>query len=114
MTRFAEQLGAAPAPRRRGGRPRSIDELLEQAAESGTHSILDIEQVARRPGFGVAAPLSLADIQRTFGSDQPTHEHVEEGWDGVAEGLDRWEARFLVVYREGQPVEYAFIGCSGY
>ena len=113
MTRLAEQLGATPAPRRRGGRPRTIDELLEQAAESGTHSVLDIERVGARPGFGVAVPLSPTAVRRAFGSVEPTREQVEEGWAGVAERLGRWQARYLVVYHDGRPAEFAFIGCSG-
>jgi hypothetical protein len=111
LTRLAGQLGAVPP--RRGGPPRTIDELLEQAAESGTHSVLDIERVARRPGFGVAAPLSPAAVCRAFGSAEPTHEQVEAGWDSIAERVGRWQARYLVVYRDGEPDEYVFIGCSG-
>jgi hypothetical protein len=43
----------------RGGRgPRTIDELLQDAAENGTHSILDIDHTADIPAFGCATPLS--------------------------------------------------------
>jgi hypothetical protein len=109
---FARLLGDAPPPAR-GRRPRSIEELLEWAEESGTHSILDIEHVAARPDFGVAAPMKPAALQRVFGTAAPTHGQVEENWADVAEGLDRWHSRYLVVYQDGRPHEYAFIGCSG-
>jgi hypothetical protein len=99
--------------RRRPTRPRSIADLLERAGESGTHSILDIERVSEEPGFGVAAPLSADSVRRTFGTEAPTHDEVERHWPDVAERLGRWQACYLVVYHDGEPHEYAFIGCSG-
>jgi hypothetical protein len=87
--------------------------LLKRAGESGTHSILDIERVSEQPEFGVAAPLSADSLRQTFGTDAPTHEEVERHWADVAERLGRWQACYLVVYRGGEPHEYAFIGCSG-
>ena len=85
---FARLLGAA-APVRRAGRPQSIDQLLEQAAECGTHSILDITEVAARRTTGAAAPLPARTIQRVFGNPQPTHDQVEAGWAEIAEILGR-------------------------
>jgi hypothetical protein len=112
MSEFARMLGAAP-PRRHDQRPRSIEELLELAAECGTHSILDIEHVARRPGFAVAAPMTLASLRRVFGTAEPTHDQVEDRWADIAERLGRWQARYLVVHDDRHPKEYAFVGCSG-
>lgn len=94
-------------------RPGSIDEALEMAAEDGTHSILDIQNTGRRRGFGVATPYPPRAVEQVFGTQQPTHEQVEDSWDDVAERLDRWEAHYLVVYKKGKPSEYVFIGCSG-
>jgi hypothetical protein len=99
--------------RLRPTRPRSIPELLQRAGESGTHSILDIERVSGQPEFGVAVPLPPDSLRRAFGTDMPTHEEVEEHWPDVAERLGRWQACYLVVYRDAEPHEYAFIGCSG-
>lgn len=96
-----------------GDRPGSIDEALEMAAEGGTHSILDIPNTGRRRGFGVATPYPPRAVEQVFGTLQPTHEQVEESWGDVAERLERWEAHYLVVYDNGTPAEYAFIGCSG-
>ena len=101
--------GGRHRPKRRG----SITELLERAGESGTHSILDIERVSEQPGFGVAAPLTADSLRQAFGTDVPTHDEVERHWPDVAERLGRWQACYLVVYRDGEPHEYAFIGCSG-
>ena len=96
-----------------GHRPVSIEELLEMVAEDGTHSVLDIEQTGSRLGFGVAAPMSPRQVARFFGTEQPTHEQVEQNWGDASDGLDRWQAYYLTVYRDGKPHEYAFIGCSG-
>ena len=96
-----------------GGEPQTIEELLEMVAEDGTHSILDIEHVGPRLDFGVAAPLPASRVARVFGSPQPTHDQVEANWGAIADGLERWQAYYLTVYRDGQPAEYAFIGCSG-
>jgi hypothetical protein len=94
-------------------KPESIDELLEMVAEDGTHSILDIASTGEDGVFGVAAPLPPNHTRRAFGTEQPTHEQVEELWAAVAEPLDRWQAYYVVVYKDGKPDEYAFIGCSG-
>jgi len=109
LMRFTGEL---PRPSRRR-RPRTIDQLLTQAAECGTHSILDITHTAERLGDGVAAPLSAGQLRRVFQTPEPTRPQVEQRWDEVAERLDRWQAYYFVVYRDGQPHEYAFVGCSG-
>jgi hypothetical protein len=105
--------GFGPGPFRPGQRPETIEELLEMVAEDGTHSVLDIEQTGPTRGFGVAAPMPLSRIRQHFGTEEPTREQIEESWGDAAEGLDRWQAYYVAVYREGKPHEYAFIGCSG-
>lgn len=111
--RFARLFGAAPPADRKRRKPRSIDALLERAEESGTHSILDITEIAPRRREGAAAPLSEKTIERVFGTPRPTHDQVEARWSDVAESLRREHACFLVVFRDDHPDEYAFIGVSG-
>jgi hypothetical protein len=106
------RLFGASSPTRRG-RPRTIDELLEAAEDSGTHSVLDIEHVGERPTIGVAAPLSAAALRRLLGTTEPTHDQVETHWADIAESLKRGHARYLAVHLDGQLHEYAFIGCTG-
>jgi hypothetical protein len=96
-----------------GHRPETIEELLEMVAEDGTHSILDIEHTGPRREFGVAAPMPPRRVAQFFGTDRPTHEQVEENWLDASEELDRWQAYYVTIYRDGEPHEYAFIGCSG-
>lgn len=111
--KLAAALGAKTPRPSPGRRPQSIEELLEWAAECGTHSILDIEHVGRRPGFGLAAPVTSASLKRNFGTAEPTHVQVEERWSDIADRCRPWQARYLPVYLDGCPHEYAFIGCSG-
>jgi hypothetical protein len=96
-----------------GHRPETIEELLEMVAEDGTHSILDIERTGQRREFGVALRMPARRVAELFDTNEPTHDQVEENWTDVAEGLERWEAYYLTVYRDGKPHEYVFIGCSG-
>jgi hypothetical protein len=96
-----------------GQRPETIEELLEMVAEDGTHSVLDIEHTGPRREFGVAAPMPARRIREFFGSEQPTHEQVEQMWGDVSDELDRWQAYYVTVFKDGKPHEYAFIGCSG-
>jgi hypothetical protein len=52
-------------------------------------------------------------VGTVFGTARPTREQVEGRWDGVTAGLERWQAYYVTVYKDGEPAEYAFIGCSG-
>lgn len=94
--------------------PRSIDEAVAIAAESGTHSILDIERCSQTPDFGVAWLLSPARRKRLFGTEEPTADDLERvGWTTPAEDLERWQAVYFPLYDGGQPIKLVFVGCSG-
>jgi hypothetical protein len=102
-------------PKRRAG---TIKELLQQCGESGTHSILDIDRISDVRDFGAVVPLSSAQVVELFATDQPTHEMLERWSQRVdplgAEPLyDRWEGIYIIVYKDGQPDEIYFEGCSG-
>lgn len=91
----------------------TIEELLDDAAENGTHSVLDITQVASRRQYGAAAPLSKRELKTAFGTETPTRADLETGDWSFEEGLERWQAAYFVVYENGRPSEYCFVGCSG-
>ena len=94
--------------------PRSIDESLEIAAESGTHSILDIERCSQTPRFAVAWRLQPAKLRALFGTDKPTVADLDRvGWEAAAEKLHRWQAVYFPLYDNDQPVSLVFVGCSG-
>ncbi len=90
-------------------------ELLEQRAEAGPHLMLDIDCVSPAPQPGAATPLSEIQLQTLFGTTQPTKAMIQSAeQDGRLNDLcKRWQAVYLTVYEEGQPVEYVFIGVSG-
>jgi len=101
----------------RGGRgPRTIDELLQDAAENGTHSILDIDHTADIPAFGCATPLSKQRLLKCFGTTTPTAQQVAEArslLDEVTSDMRRWEAVYLTVHDEsGEPLEYMLKGLA--
>ncbi len=94
----------------------AIDELLEELAETGTHSILDIDQgLSTEPGLGTMAPLSPTQTRRIFGTDHPTDTMIEAWLDTGAldEVRARWCGLLITGYEADQPVSLWFTGFSG-
>ncbi|HZV35558.1 MAG TPA: hypothetical protein VFB72_13375 [Verrucomicrobiae bacterium] len=93
----------------------SIEELLEEAAEDGTHSILDIARTAKEPEFAVAWPAPKEAIIRVYGTARPTRSEIEDKQGELTDvmELERWQAVFVTVYSEGKPSEIYFEGVSG-
>jgi hypothetical protein len=98
----------SPAP---GAKHESIYEAIEDAAEDGTRSILDIETVSDWPDFGVASPLSEQDLEQHFGTKQPTKEMVSRKLDFLA-SVKRGHCVYFTVFESGQPSELFFGGYS--
>jgi len=98
----------SPAP---GAKHRSIDEAIEAAAEDGTRSILDIAAVSDFPDFCVAAPLGQEELERYFGTNQPTKEMVSRRLDFLA-SVERGHCIYVTVFEGGQPSELFFAGYS--
>jgi hypothetical protein len=105
----AQRLGG---PLRKFG---SIDELLEAAAEDGTHSILDIQHTSSSAEFGAAWPAPADAVQRVFGNERPSRPEVEFHAGKISEALEleRWQAVYVLVYDQGKPSEIYFEGVSG-
>ncbi|MCI0331686.1 MAG: hypothetical protein L0228_00495 [Planctomycetes bacterium] len=91
--------------------PSSIDEALEIADADGTASILDISQISAQPDFGCAAPFTPAELKQYFGGERPSRADVERA-DDYWEDMERGQARYAVVYADGQPSEIYFAGYS--
>lgn len=93
----------------------TIEELLEAAAESGTHSILDIMNTSTTPDFAVAWPAADEVVKEVFGNSKPTHAEIENKQGELSEKLEleRWQAVYLTVYDDGKPSEVYFEGVSG-
>jgi len=98
----------SPAP---GAKHESIYEAVEDAAEEGTRSILDIESVSDWPDFGVASPLSEEDLERHFGTRQPTKEMVSRNL-GFLAYVQRGRCVYIIVFESAQPAELFFGGYS--
>ena len=91
--------------------PSTPQEALEMAAEDGTGSILDISQISPEPEYCCASPLNREDLIRYFGTDQPTAQQVDES-DDFWDELDRGQARYFILYHDGQPAHIHFVGYS--
>jgi hypothetical protein len=98
----------SPAP---DAQHESIYEAVEDAAEDGTRSILDIESVSEWPEFGVASPLSEEDLERYFGTQQPTKEMVSRKLNFLA-SVKRGHCVYITLFESGQPSELFFGGYS--
>ena len=99
--------------------PTTIEELIALNGEEGTHSILDIDTIASSPSFGVGAPLSKEELIQFFGTDQPTHAMIDEKKRELSRSLQKslgrykYEATYVIVYRDDMPDEIFFTGYSG-
>ena len=74
-------------------KPTSIEDLLEMSGEIGTHSILDIVDVAPQPRAGFVSPLSDAELIDAFGSERPARADVERALariDAITLQRGRW------------------------
>ena len=98
----------APAP---GAKHDFIYEAMEAAAEDGTRSILDIESVSDWPEFGVASPLPEEDLERHFGTTQPTKEMISRKMNFLG-SVERGHCVYIIVFDSGEPSELFFCGYS--
>ncbi len=98
----------SPSP---GARHTSIEAALEDAAEDGTRSILDLDHVAESPEFCSVAPLGDDDLLGLYGTIRPTRAMIEQNMDFLDE-VERGHGVYLVLYRDGEPDEYFFAGYS--
>lgn len=89
----------------------AIFEAREAADADGTRSILDIESVGDEPDFCVAAPLSEDQLERYFGTTQPTREMISENMDFL-KGLERGHCIYITAFKNGRPSELFFAGYS--
>lgn len=98
----------SPAP---GAMHGSIEEAIEDADADGTRSILDIERISEEPDFSVASPLPEEELERCFGTAQPTRKMVVENMDFL-EDVERGHCIYITVFENGRPSELFFAGYS--
>jgi hypothetical protein len=108
--------------------PRSIDEARNNAAESGTCSILDMYEVADAElahedemdgmdfeklaaTMGRIFRLSDADIKQLYKTSRPSRKMIESN-RGFYEWLGRGVGVYVVTYADQKPTEIVFAGYS--
>ena len=103
----------SPAP---GAQHASIAEAMEDAAEDGTRSILDLHCISESIEDFCVMPLDDDTLRMLYGTARPTHEMVEEDeevlWGFLEDEVDRAQGIALTVYKDGQPDEIFFAGFS--
>jgi hypothetical protein len=98
----------SPSP---GPQHASIEEIMEDAAEDGTRSILDLNHISDSPDFFAVAPLPDDVLQDLYGTTQPTRAMVEQNMDFL-EDVERGHGVYIVLFDDGQPSEVFFAGYS--
>jgi hypothetical protein len=98
----------SPSP---GAQHDSIENALEDSDADGTRSILDLDHVSDEPEFCAVAPLPREELDRLFGTQQPTHENIEQS-DELFERMERGQGVYIIAYKNGRPDELFFGGYS--
>lgn len=96
-------------------KPKTIEDLLNQQAENGTHSILDITCISPKPKFGAINPFPNSRLLEFFDSETPSRTNIEEVFESgsLERFISRWQGFYIIAYCNGRPSEIFFAGCSG-
>lgn len=98
----------SPGP---GAQHESIEEAMEDAAEDGTRSILDLMTVGEEADFCVAARVPDAELVRLYGTTRPTRAMIESNMP-FSDDLERGHGVYIIAYKDDQPDEIFFAGYS--
>ncbi len=93
--------------------PLDMDEAVARCGEQGTHSILDIAAFSLVPGPGLACLVSTRELERLYGTPQPSREDIDDRRFALVHTLEEGQARMLVVYEQGEPSRLYFEGLTG-
>ncbi|MBV1850731.1 hypothetical protein [Catellatospora tritici] len=90
------------------------DSLLEAQPYAGTHSVIDMTDVAAEPEFGAVAPVPDELLDQVFGTRRPTPAAVRQAVaEHAVNGFGRWYGAYIIAYEEATPAEISFFGWSG-
>ncbi len=98
----------SPSP---GAQHSSIGDVMSNASEEGTRSILDLDHVSEFPDFCAVAPLPESLLRELYSTIRPTREMVERNMDFL-ESVERGQGVYIILYKESQPSEILFAGYS--
>ena len=94
--------------------PTSIDQLLALAAEDGTHSVLDVGEIADAPRMGALSPMPESEREKLFGSARPSRDVVEAAQHAIHSPAGRWSGYYFTVYDDDANARWlCFAGVSG-
>lgn len=94
-----------------GAKHASIADALEAADADGTRSVLDMERIGQKPGYGVVAPFPKERLVELFGTERPSRAMIEENMDFFGE-IERGQGIYIVAYDKERPSEIFFAGYS--
>ena len=89
--------------------PKSIAAAVEEAAEEGTGSLLDIMRVSKIPELCSVCTVSAKERKDFFGTEHPDGSEIADAMD-FWESFDRGMARAVTLYEQGRPVKICFAG----
>jgi hypothetical protein len=105
---FGRILGCPPSKPKP---PATIQEAIKISDATGTRSILDMERISETPDLGAVSPIPPDELQRFFGTRQPTQEMIERS-DEFIDSLERGQGVYIILHKEGKPQEIYFAGYS--
>ena len=101
-----------PSP---GAQHPSIEAAIEDAAEDGTKSILDMHTVSNNRLCGTVSPLEQMELIHVFGTTKPSLYDFEEDaavCDRLTDFLDRGQGVYVIFYENDKPNKILFQGYS--
>ena len=90
-------------------KPVSIVAAMEEVAEEGTGSLLDIMRVSKIPELCSVCSVSAKERKDFFGTEHPDGSEIA-GAMAFWESFDRGMARAVTLYEQGRPVKICFAG----
>lgn len=108
---FGDDVQLSSSGKRR--KPQSIEEALDIALESGTHSILDVSRISSNPEDFAIAPLSDEESLNVFGTTKPTLNRAKQNVKRILDTCPRWQGRLAIIYKKQTPDKLLFAGKSG-
>ncbi|MFD0278834.1 hypothetical protein ACFVHB_33670 [Kitasatospora sp. NPDC127111] len=100
---------------------RDIVELWEDEAwqeyvlTGGTCTVLDfyaLVDAGSADGFATVKPLTEAEVRSWAPDGRPTHEQWEAALGELLDPVGRGHGRCTVLYRDGEPAEVGYWGCT--
>jgi hypothetical protein len=97
-------------------KPSTIQKLLEQEGDNGTHSILDITCISPKSKRKAISSFPSSLLLDYFDSETPSPAEIQEVYEfGSLEKFvnKRWRGIYIIAHFDGTPSDIFFAGCSG-